>query len=214
MRNYFTFSCRGGGSTNEDAYLVKEHPQDSSMLIVALADGQGGRPGGKAGAETACQAAVETAISYSVRQLTRPKTWSKIVEISDKAVYERPEAGLTTLVALCVTDRIVCGASNGDSAAILLNVRDQYHELTSSQFKNPPVGSGQAQAAPFREQLVDPWLILLMSDGLWKYAGWSSISSIIKTRQGTELMNALQNEIRLNIGPFRDDTTAVLVQSE
>ena len=215
MKNLFTFSQAGGHTANEDACLTLSHPDDDSILICALADGQGGRLGGQAAAQRACAAAVETASTYAPKQLTRTKTWSKTLGETDRATHDLPAAGATTLVALCITARVVCGASSGDSAAVLLNVYDQYHELTSGQTKNPPVGSGQAQFTPFCEQLIDPWRILLMSDGLWKYVGWRSVTTMIKRHHGAALIDALAAAARsADSGVYRDDTTIILIESD
>ena len=215
MKTLFTFSQAGGHITNEDAFLTRPHPDDNSVLICALADGQGGRPGGQAAAKQACAVAVETAIAYSPKQLTRAKTWPKILGVADRATRDLPVAGATTLVALCITDSLVCGAASGDSAAVLLNIHDQYHELTAQQTKNPPVGSGQAHFTPFCERLSNPWSVLLMSDGLWKYIGWHCVKTLIKRNRGEVLLDALTNAAKsAGGGILRDDTTVIVVEDE
>lgn len=223
MKSVSLFSKAGGHTTNEDAARFHIHPADESVLICALADGQGGRPGGQEAAEAACRAVVENALDYSPKQLSKPKTWLKILRAADLFVHGLADAGATTLVGLCVTDQIVCGASSGDSAAVLLNVYDRYHELTARQTKNPPVGSGQANFVPFSEQLIDPWLVMLASDGLWKYVGWNGVKTILQKHQlngdqptinrGETLVNALASAARAaGQGILRDDTTLILVE--
>lgn len=214
MNNVLTFSHAGGHTANEDAFLTQRHPDDDTVLICALADGQGGRPGGAEAAERACTVALETAISYSPKYLSRQRTWTKILGEADNAVRDLPEAGATTLVALCITEKFVCGASSGDCSAVLLNIHDQFHRLTAGQLKNPPVGSGQAKFVPFRQRLIDPWLVLLMTDGLWKYAGRDRVHTLIKRSKGQALVNALTREARVaGRGTYRDDTTFIIVES-
>lgn len=213
MQTVLTFSKPGGHTANEDAFLTQPHPDDDSLLICALADGQGGRPGGAAAAERACAVAMAAACSYSPKKLTKTKTWLKILSEADKEVHQDPEAGFTTLVALCITADAVWGASSGDSAAVLLNVYDQYHELTAGQVKNPPVGSGQARFTGFSELLIDPWLVLLTSDGLWKYVGWPDVKTLLKRHRGEVLLDALTREARVaGGGTYRDDTTLIIVE--
>ena len=214
MNNLLTFSQAGGHTANEDAFITRRHPGDDTVLICALADGQGGRPGGREAAERACTVAVDTALSYSPKQLMRSKSWLKVLCEADKAVHQDDEAGFTTLVALCISDGVVCGGSSGDSAAVLVNVYDQFRTLTKKQKKNPPVGTGQAQFVLFKESLIDPWLVILMSDGLWKYVGWARVTSLLRRERGETLLKELTTEARLvGRGTYRDDTTIIIVES-
>ena len=103
---------------------------------------------------------------------------------------------------------------SGDSAAIVLNGANDHQELTSNQIKNPPVGSGVAEFVPFASRLLAPWLVLLMSDGVWKYAGWDTIISVITQHDGQAMIDSLQDAARLpSSGEFQDDFTAVAVQN-
>ena len=212
------FTEAGGLTTNEDVVLFAYHPADETVLICALADGQGGRPGGLIAAQTACGVALEKACAYSTRQLTKPKTWAKILRAADATAQALPDAGATTLVALCIMGNSVYGASSGDSAAVLLNVYDQYHELSKEQTKNPPVGSGQAKFVPFSQTLLDPWLVMLASDGLWRYVRWEGVKTILRTHQlgGGEsdaLVEQLVDAARsAGKGILRDDTTMIVIE--
>lgn len=214
MYNLFTFSEAGGYSDNEDAYLALPHQHDDAVLICALADGQGGRPGAALAAREACAMVVEAANTYTPKQLTKTRNWLKILGEADKAVHREPRAGFTTLIGLCLSNDVICGASNGDSEAVLLNTYDQYHDLTAGQSKNPPIGSGQAQATVFSEHLVDPWLTMISSDGLWKFVGRDRVKTLLKRKRGEVLLKALTYEARLvGGGTYRDDTTLILVES-
>jgi serine/threonine protein phosphatase PrpC len=213
MYDVHTFTERGGHPTNEDAFAVEFHAQDPSCLICALADGQGGRAGGGDAARLACRVALQTALSYPPRQLIHPASWPGILHAADVAVHDSPSAGFTTLVVACVTGTMVYGASSGDSAAIAVSGGKIEGQLTARQIKNPPVGSGFAEFVPFATRLVAPWRVLLMSDGVWKYAGWDRIRSLLAGHEGQSMIDALQQSARLpGSGEFQDDFTIVAVQ--
>jgi PPM family protein phosphatase len=87
--------------------------------------------------------------------------------------------------------------------------------LTSRQFKNPPVGASDADFVPFELELVPPWRVLVMSDGVWKYASWDRVWDCAARLSGEELIAALQTAARLQTtGEFPDDFTVVLLESE
>jgi len=212
MHYISSYSQAGGQTTNEDATLCVTHSTDESVLICTMADGQGGRQGGREAALLACAVVVEKASSYSPKQLTKPKTWLKILREADKAVQQDEVAGFTTLIGLCVSASVVCGASNGDSAAVLLNVYDQLHVLTETQEKNPPVGSGKAILTPFSEVLLDPWQVVLCTDGLWKYAGWGEVTTQIKRHRGQTFVDEAAAAAKAaGNGILRDDTSIIVV---
>lgn len=195
-----TFSAAGGHPANEDAFLLRPH--DSGWL-VALADGQGGRAGGARAAQLACQLALDGA-----------PDWPAALPHADAAVAADPHAGFTTLVALHVTEERVIGASCGDSAAVVV-CGTAPTVLTARQFKNPPVGSGEADFIPFEMELTPPWKLLALTDGVWKYAGWECVWDALARLSGDELLTALQDAARLpRTGEFQDDFTAVLLEGE
>lgn len=212
MFNVFSFSQAGGQTTNEDAVLFVTHPADESLLLCALADGQGGREGGQEAARLACAILIEKASSYSSQKLTKTKTWLKVLREADRAVRQDDDAGFTTLVGLGISGSEVCGASSGDSAAVLLNVYDRLHVLTDAQQKNPPIGSGKAIITPFAQGLIDPWQVVLCTDGLWKYVGWGEVTTLIKRHSGQALVDAAAAAAKAaGKGILRDDTSVIVV---
>jgi serine/threonine protein phosphatase PrpC len=215
MYGIFTFTECGSHATNQDAFAITVHPDDASCCVCVLADGQGGRTGGRAAARTACCVTMKKALSYSPKKLARPSSWPSILRAADNAVRDSADAGYTTLVAACIVPSMVCGASSGDSAAIVLTGGNDHHRLTGNQIKNPPVGSGLAAFVPFSSRLVAPWVVLLMSDGVWKYTGWRKIVSAITQFNGQAMIDALQHCARLPCsGNFLDDFTVVAVQNQ
>jgi hypothetical protein len=200
-----TFSAAGGHPINEDASLVRELSPDAWLIV--LADGQGGRAGGARAAQLACQTAVEHA--------TRAAScdWREVLSAADAAVASDRDAGFTTLVGLSVRAGRVAGASCGDSAAVAVCGDTAPKVLTSRQFKNPPVGSGEATFVPFELKLAEPWKLLVVSDGVWKYSGWDRVWSSLARLSGEELLDDLKAAARLPAtGEFPDDFTAVLLE--
>jgi serine/threonine protein phosphatase PrpC len=132
---------------------------------------------------------------------------------ADVAVAADAVAGFTTLVAFCVHRGRLAGASTGDSAALLIGA-GKVTELTAGQQKNPPVGCGGAIAVPFVAELTEPWRLLAMSDGVWKYVGWNRLVAIATQEAGATLIARLQEAARLpGSGRFQDDFTVVLLEA-
>jgi hypothetical protein len=206
MIRTYSFSEVGGHAENEDAFVLERLPGDPESWLVCVADGQGGRAGGARAARLAC---ATVANFPELRSLTRA------LVRADVAVTANPDAGLTTLAGFIVTGDTVRGGSAGDSAVLAVCGSGEVRELTAQQFKNPPVGSGEAIFVPFEMKLVRPWRVLAMTDGVWKYAGWSRVDELATTRKDEELMAALKAAARLpRTGQFQDDFTAVLIEAD
>jgi hypothetical protein len=139
----------------------------------------------------------------------------KLLAYADQAVAEDREAGFATLIGLSVQSNRVTGASCGDSAVVAIGKESAPRVLTSHQFKNPPVGSGEANFIPFERELVPPWKVLAMTDGVWKFAGWEKVWDLAARLSGEELLAELQSAARLKMtGEFPDDFTVVLLESD
>jgi hypothetical protein len=208
----FSFTESGGHIDNEDAFAVEPHLADPACRLCLLADGMGGQPGGWDAAQVACRVALRRAHALPTSNLVDPDAWVSLLHHADEAVCDDPRAGYTTLLGFIVTATTVTGASCGDSAVWLVQ-EGRVTDLTSRQFKNPPVGSGTAVFVPFAAQLRESWLILAMSDGMWKYVGLRGRELALKLR-GQELIDALQAQARLpGSGRFSDDFTLVVLQS-
>ncbi len=209
---HFVHSEAGHNHKNEDVVEVKTHPKDASILLCALADGQGGQFGGAAASQIAVEKCIELASTYSAKQLLDSSTWYEILSGADDAVSDEQNAGYTTLISLCVIDNKVCGASCGDSAALLIN-NGQHSLLTEKQRKNPPVGSAAASPVAFSAKLKAGFQILVVSDGVWKYVGWDAIIQLCSQQQGQQLISALrQLSLEQNGGKLPDDFSIALLQ--
>lgn len=206
-------SQAGGHLINEDAFVAAPHPADPDCWLICLADGQGGRAGGARAARLACETAAAIATEHSPSDLTKPSLWQTILTRADAMVCDESSAGFSTLIGLCVRNDRLVGASSGDSAAVVIG-QGTTHEVTAHQHKNPPVGSGVATFVPFMAKLVRPWRLLVMSDGVWKYAGWAKINETASQIGGPELLVELQDAARLRgTGAFPDDFTVVLLEA-
>ncbi len=140
--------------------------------------------------------------------VTGAATWIGILRQADQAVANDLDAGLTTLIGFCLVRETIVGASNGDSAVLVVNAGADCHEVTKNQCKTPPVGFGDAPIIPFAARLVKPWTVLAMSDGVWKYVGWERIKEYGSRLRGPALIAALQQAARLpRTGALQDDFT-------
>lgn len=203
----------GGHPINEDALRVEPHPLDPGVLLVALADGQGGRAGGARAAELAVDTAIRLAGLLEPNRLDY-HAWPRLLSDADASVAGDPASGFTTLLALAVyPDGNLGGAASGDSSLLVLG--DGYiDQPTAFQKKNPPVGSGGAVFTHFADELDAPWQLVAMTDGVWKYAGWPAVKQLAGELRGQSLIEALAARARLpGSGTFPDDFTVAVISS-
>jgi serine/threonine protein phosphatase PrpC len=213
MVTVVSFTEAAGDRPNEDFALVQPHPLDPSAWLCFVADGQGGQRGGGRAARLACESALATAAGHTPSQLEDVRAWAGLLRAVDEGVRTDRDAGFATFVGLCVRPDRVTGISNGDSAALLVGGANAT-ELTAGQPKNPPVGSGMVAGATFATKLTRPWRVLVMTDGVWKYAGWPRVIAAARMPDSTEVMDELQRAARLvGSGRFQDDFTVVLLES-
>ena len=208
----FQYSEIGSHNENEDALEVVAHNSDSSLMICALADGQGGQRGGAAAAKCAVSTCLAKAQSISPDELLNPFTWEEIGGYVDQNVANTQEAGFTTFIGMCVTNSFVVGASCGDSA-VALSVDEKFLILTVGQSKNPPIGSGGARLIPFSALLGEKWKLLAMSDGVWKFTGWDSIIQTIKSESGESFISNSRDEVISRTKEMVDDFSVILIES-
>lgn len=208
----FRYSEIGSHDENEDAIAAVAHITDSSTMICALADGQGGQRGAAVAANHSISSCLIKAQSYSPRELLNPFTWETIGEFVDKNVAEEVEAGFTTFIGLCVAPQYIVGASCGDSA-VVLTINEKVFILSERQYKNPPVGSGSARFTSFSSALYEKWKVLLISDGVWKFTGWDSAIRIIQTENGKDVISKLRENVISKTSELFDDFSLILIES-
>jgi hypothetical protein len=117
------------------------------------------------------------------------------------------------LIGFAVAGGHVVGAANGDSALWVAGAGERILDLTARQAKNPPVGSGGVVPTPFAARLPPSWIVLAMSDGVWKSVGRERVAELLSKNRGQALLDALLAEARLPwSGGLGDDFTAVAVE--
>ncbi len=209
---HISHSEAGHEHVNEDAVAAKRHPRDENALICVLADGQGGQFGGGVAARLAVETCLNLALKREVEELLQNETWSKILCHTDEIVEADANAGFTTLIGLCVTPTRVCGASCGDSAALLIDAENLI-ELSENQRKNPPIGSGSATPVSFLSPRVPASQLSLMSDGVWKFVGFEAIRVMARQQRGANLVFDLrQLQLDGNNGKLTDDFSLIVVE--
>lgn len=209
MIEVFSHSEAGGHIQNEDAFEIRPLSPEAASYFCVVADGQGGQPGGGEAARIACRTCAESATRLDLRALLVQPTWHSLLRAVDQSVTDAPNAGYTTVVALAVSGSSLAGASCGDSAAALFQGDGTMTVLTGRQHKNPPVGSGLATFVPFVANLIRPWTVLAMSDGVWKYVGWERIAKAAAQMSGEHLVALLLQHAGLRGGGLQDDFTLV-----
>ncbi len=213
MIQTFSFTEAGESSANEDAFIIQPHPDDPDCWLCMVADGQGGSGGGREAARLAVQTAMDRMGAYPPAQLALASTWGLILFEVDQAVFRSSEAGLTSLVCLALYREYVMGAASGDCAALVFS-GPRHYNLTATQ-SGDPVGSGEVVCNAFSYPLQDPWKIVAMTDGVWKYAGWQHVFDYARETPGQELIDRLILKARLpGSGKFQDDFTVVVLESE
>lgn len=206
-----THSEPGGHPNIEDAHWIRAHPTAKDVWLCCVADGKGGQAGGAQASRVACQSVMGSVCRTPAWMLAWGFVWTHILRRADRSVTVDSEAGQTTLVAFCIRRGRIIGASNGDSAVLLLN-----HEgatiLTNRQVKIPPVGSGSAVFTGFNAKLGKRWQVLAMTDGVWKCVGWDRVIDTARSYSGNAVLVELRDLARLpGSERLQDDFTAILI---
>jgi hypothetical protein len=208
MIEVFHFSQAADHPRNEDRLHFRQLPDGQEGYVCALADGQGGQAGGARAASLACEICVAETLKLPVHKLFLPGMWGNILRKADEAVCHDRYSGLTTLVAFGLVPEFICGASCGDTELVVFQSEEEGEILTSRQSKNPAIGSGGAVITTFTKKLLQPWTVLALSDGVWKYAGFKSIREIGAQKHGDEIINTLLDLVKLpGSGGLQDDFT-------
>lgn len=203
---------RPGHAENQDALLVIRHPNQPDLLLVAIADGQGGQPGGKAAAQLACKTILQAASQCRPKRLLWKRNWKQLLIHTDQSLRVNVDAGFTTLIAFAVMPNQLCGAANGDSALMAVTP-GEIKILSEGQMKNPPVGSGRASAFGFNLALPSPWTILAMTDGVWKFAGWDQIQNkALELHDPNAIIESIRGAAAHILGALQDDFTLLVLR--
>ena len=158
---------------SEDRVAVFEVP---TGVVVAVADGMGGRAGGGEAA-SAFIASVAEAVA-AVGDVVDADAWDALLVRADRSIRDDRLAGETTAVLVGIGNSRIGGASVGDSGAWLITA-DRMFDLTAAQQRKPGLGTGMASPTPFRARAV-PGTLLVATDGLFKYTGPDSICAVVR----------------------------------
>jgi serine/threonine protein phosphatase PrpC len=178
----------------------------SSGIVIAVADGMGGRAGGGEAASAFISLVVEAAAA--LRNVADADEWDALLVRADRAIRDNRLAGETTAVVVGVGARAIGGASVGDSGAWFITP-DRMFDLTAAQQRKPGPGTGMASPTPFRARVVTGTL-LVATDGLFKYAGAEQISAVVRAEPVATACRSLVELVRLPRGGLQDDLAIAL----
>lgn len=190
---------------SQDAVGVYERAQ---VLVVALADGGGGMRGGEA-ASRSLVAVVESAVSDCAFALDRLEPWIDVFRATDAGLAAN-RAGETTGVVVVVTPRGLFGVSIGDSEAWVVSATG-VDNLTVGQQTRQRLGGRRSAPAIFERPALGGVLVVA-SDGLFKYAATEVIARIVRASALGEAAEHLVELVRLRSGKVADDVAVVVVR--
>lgn len=188
-----------------------QHSQDrvgyvptSFGLCLLLADGAGGTSGGAQAAELFISRMSEVArVCRDVRELIAA------FRSLDTELEVHPEAGETTGIVVVVSDSELTGASVGDSEAWFL-AEQSVVKLTLEQERKPLLGSGRSAPTVFAVPRT-LGLLLLASDGLFKYTSEQKILSTVRQGASEATLKQCVDLVRLRSGNLQDDLAIALL---
>jgi serine/threonine protein phosphatase PrpC len=180
------------------------------MLVVVLADGGGGLRRGEAASRSVC-AVVEAAVADPLFALDDVRHWVDLFLATDASLAAN-RAGETTGVVVVLGRHGLIGFSLGDSEAWVVTVTG-VDNLTIGQHTRHRLGSRQATLVIFeRPQLAG--VLLVATDGLFKYASAPVIAGTVRTGTLAEAAEGLVDLVRLRSGKMADDVSIVLVRRD
>lgn len=198
--------------TFEDSY--RPHTEDRLIVfdldggvVIAIADGMGGRAGGAEAAEVFLR--VANAEVSRLGCADDPLVWDRVLALADREIRADPAAGETTAVIVAVTPRGIAGASVGDSAAWLVT-DDRVWDLTAGQQHKPGLGVGMARPTPFRGKALSGSTLLVATDGLVKYADREAIGRVVRDEPFAGAARRLVELVRPPSGRLPDDVAVAL----
>jgi serine/threonine protein phosphatase PrpC len=180
------------------------YSEEEDRTVVALADGAGGSSGGAEAAQTLIRIVAENkALLRSAGDCVA------LLQTADEQISDDAVAGETTGLVLITQRFRIFGASAGDSEAWFYSLDAMMH-LTRDQRRKPFLGSGGASAAAFSFEAREG-LILIASDGLWKYTSQEKIAAEVQRADRSTLLDRLSNLVRLRSGALQDDVAMAIL---
>jgi serine/threonine protein phosphatase PrpC len=176
-------------------------------VVIAIADGMGGRAGGAAAADVFVRVAQAEVSRLGCAD--DPLAWDRVLTLADREIQADRAAGETTAVIVAATPRGISGASVGDSAAWVIT-DDHVWDLTAAQQHKPGLGVGMARPTPFRGKTVPGATLLVATDGLVKYADREAIARVVREPPFVGAARRLVELVRPPSGRLPDDVAVAL----
>jgi serine/threonine protein phosphatase PrpC len=189
---------------SEDAAEVFER---GDALVLALADGADGIRGGVTASRTLVTA-VRSAAKDAAFNVTDARAWADLLRATD-ATLVKHSGGETTGIVVVLTPNKLVGVSAGDCEAWAIRSKDVV-DLTVGQHTHRRLGSGRAVPVTFEHAVLEG-VLLVASDGLFKYASMQVIARVVRASPISVAAEQLIELVRLPSGKFHDDMAAVLV---
>ena len=170
-------------------------------LVLVVADGAGSIRGG-ATASQAVVDAVRGAIADPAFVLDDVRAWGDLLMRVDGKLVAGA-TGETTAVVVSLGPRGMVGVSAGDSEAWVVTPA-RVEDLTQSQDTKRKIGGGHVAPASFERHALKG-VLLIASDGLFKYASREVIARIVRGAPVSRAIEELIALVRLPSGRFADD---------
>lgn len=181
------------------------HFSKDGVDFLILADGVGGQGGGGVAAQYLVDFVSQ---NVSKNNLHQPFFLQNLLGAADHMINNHAKAGKTTAIVIAVEDNEVYGSSAGDSEAYILE-NNCLTSLTDGQDLNGFIGSGHAAPISFKKIFTDGVLILA-SDGLWKYAQPQNIIKELSSSRQKASSARLADLARMQSGHLNDDISILL----
>jgi serine/threonine protein phosphatase PrpC len=191
-----------GNPENQDRGAVID---SYAGLVLAVADGAGGRSGGAEAAALAVELVREKA-----HELHDADACAGLLQSMDQIIAKDSIAGETTCALAVVSEAQIYGASVGDSGVWVIR-ESGITDLTQGQSRKPFVGSGTAWAIRFAYPRTGPGHLLLATDGLLKYTSPEHIAATCRD-DTAKAARSLIELVRYPSGALPDDVTVILVR--
>jgi len=177
-------------------------------VVVVIADGGGGIRGGES-ASRCLVTVVGSAVNDLGFELESVQAWIDLFKATDMGLAVNG-AGETTGVVVALGARGLIGVSAGDSEAWVV-MPTTVEDLTVGQQTKQRFGSKRATPTAFQRPVLGG-VLLIASDGLFKYAAIEVIARIIRNNTMSVAADLLVDLVRLRSGKLADDVSIVLVR--
>jgi serine/threonine protein phosphatase PrpC len=172
-------------------------------VVLAIADGAGGRSRGAEAASLAIEM-----ISQFASGLHSEDACTTALFRTHSMIQKNDKAGETSAVVAVAKRFQVFGASIGDSGAWVVS-EESIDELSSEQNRRPFLGNGTAIPVGFSRPHLSGTL-LLATDGLLKYANRDLISWTVRKSSFEFLCKELVRLVRYPSGALPDDVAIAI----